>query len=241
MDRRESNKYAMYKAVISHFEVNTAEIDTFPALKISYGDFKSSVENIEKLNTQHQTVSKGATSEKNSFRDELIEELDTICSGLFSFSKKKKDLKTKEIVDVTRSELANMKDNILLDKAKVVIDIIDSNVSELGNYDFTPEKIENIKAITTFFETSKDGKGLKVNSAVVARVDLNKEFEKTDEILEDDLDRLIKQRKKSNPDFYNGYIQARNIKDLGGGKHSDSSDENPSKDQPDTVTTTVQQ
>jgi hypothetical protein len=239
MDRKESNKYSMYKAVISFFYVNAAELDTFQALKNAFEEFKCNVEIIGKLNTQHQTVAKGATSTKNSFRDELVDELDTMCSSLYSFSKKKKDLKTKEIVDITKSELANLKDNLLLDKAEVVIGIIDANFSELGGYDFTYEKIAAIKETLKSFETAKDGKGVKANSAVVARVDLSKEFARTDEILADDLDNLIKQRKKSNPDFYTGYIQARNIKDLGGGKHGDSSDEKPSKDQPQNATTAV--
>ena len=97
-------------------------------------------------------------------------------------------------------------------KTKNMIDLLEANVAEMGDYGFTQEQIDDAKLS---FGTYQDRRGKPRSYQIASRIattsidDLMKEAT----VVLEKLDRVMKRFKRSNTTFYSGYVAARTIVD----------------------------
>ena len=223
MTKRERNKYLMIKLVQGVIKEFTPLVQAGPALLRCISDLNTRVINIDNLESEYQTVSKGTTAYKNTIREKLEEELDTMCNVLSSYSKEIDNMQISAIVDLTESEIADLRDSVLSEKAKEINKFLVDHATPLLEYDVSPESATEFQGLIKEYDNSLEKHDNKANASVVARGHLKKAFSAVDEILKERLDKQMKTNIKKNPLFYNSYIQARLVKNLGV-RHDDTTD-----------------
>ena len=214
MTKTERNRYLMLKAVQTVLKEYSAALQTIPAYLRFCEKLDKQIAVIDQYETEYKTVAKGTTAAKNSDRDKLEDELDTLSGCISSYADESGDLHIGAVV-MNEREIGKLRDSALTEKAKEVKQILDEQATALKDYGITPESSVAFGQLILNYEKSLETKGSKTNSSVVARGNLKEAFAAADKILTNNIDNIIKQCSKQNPKFYNLYQQARIVKDLG--------------------------
>ena len=215
MTKTEMNRLTMFRAARAVMNTFVDFIQTIPALKTGNDKFSTALGNLESIYSDHQTIAKGTVAEKHHLKSHLAQETDTMCGSLFVYGKKTGDSQLTEITDVTESELGGMRDNILLEKAKTISKTLISLQANLLDYSISEQAVTAFQNLVAEYDKSLNKKDSKGTASVAAREKLTQAFLDVDKVLKEDIDKIIKQARNPNPDFYNQYQQARVIKYYG--------------------------
>lgn len=215
MDKQESNKFYMYRAVLTVTSEFASEVQNVPALATCVNDFTNSVKTIEKQDQVYQNAAKGATAAKHKIADELIEQTMILGNPLHVYGIENGNNNLAEIASVTESALKRLRESALLQKGKAIIEQLEPLQNNLSAYGIKQELISRYNETITAYDKAMNHKDSKHIETVSAREALHGAFNTTDNILNQKLDKLMEIMKINNKEFYNRYQQARVIKDLG--------------------------
>lgn len=215
MTKTENNRFSMYKAVYAKVQEHKEVIQAIPALAEATQALGSHIAEIETLDNIYKNAPAGSTSKKAQSREDLIEETDTMCSALCTFGKKSGNHNLMERMDKTESDIAKLRGNDLSSFGKQVVQDLQANAASLVAYGITPEEITEYSEMVNSFDSSAEEKDNQNSTAKVARENLSKKFSEVTDFLDTGMDKVIKKIRKSNPEVYNEYWEARAIKDLG--------------------------
>lgn len=214
MNRREENRFSMFLATDGILGKNQGTVDSKLALARNVNDFRSCITEIKEQDGTYQTISKGATAVKHSAEDSLIENIVAIAGVLYVYGKEVDNKMILETCALTESRLKRMRDTEIAQTADMVISLLDEHVTLLVDYDLTQKTIDELIDYKVAFENALQNKEVKFSESKDARAQLNNSFQKGSAILKN-IDKLIELVRKSEPDFYNQYHNARMIIDLG--------------------------
>jgi hypothetical protein len=108
-----------------------------------------------------------------------------------------------------------MRDTDLVSKATAIHATATEVISSLADFGITAATLTDLSSQISAFDASLGAREGGVAERSAARIALAELFDKADETLKKDLDKLIELVKKDAPQFYNAYYGARVIKDLG--------------------------
>jgi hypothetical protein len=205
----------MYKAVYAKAQEHSEIFQAIPVLAESVQTLGNHITEIETLNNVYKTAPAGSTAKKAQSKEDLVEEIDTMCSALCAFGKKSGNLNLRERMDKTESDIAKLRSNDLSSFAKDVVKDLRDNAASLVDYGITSDEITRFEEMSNSYDASAEGKGNQGATSKVAREDLSKKFGEVTKFLEEVMDKVVKMIRKTNPAVYNEYLQARTIKDLG--------------------------
>ena len=198
-----------------------------PALATAKGDIETLVQQIKDKGRDKREATAGKTEKKQQAEDAMILALVKVASSLYSFARRTKKSEVAAIADVTESQLRKIRDTELASMATSIHTSALANVAALADYGVTPAVLTDLQTKTAAFSTPACRNALRRagtalgdrESSVAERVGagaaLGDLFDQMDELLKDELDRLIETVRESERDFYNEYFAARVIKDIG--------------------------
>lgn len=216
MRDREINLLKTFQRIDAEFDSSITIVNTLQALAAKHSELKTKIELIIQADTVVISPNKGKTAAKNSVKSEAIELCITAVGALFSYASDKQNVQLKEESDISGWKLKQLRDIQLPIKIQAIITLMTPYINELKNYGFTNADLENLTNKLNELQAKHDAKNLGIGSKSAARKTLDKLFIETNELLEV-IDRLMLKFKKSEVDFYNRYMSARNVEDLGGG------------------------
>jgi hypothetical protein len=214
MQKREQNRFNMFKNVIGLLEQETTYRETNSVLNQSFNNFKAEVAEIENLDQEFQKKKASAIEEKNKLEDNLIENLDMYLAALKIHADLNSDLElTKLTNQYTKTDIANMRELDLLASASNIISAVNQRAEELANYGLTTEIITQINQDFESFKAIIDNSELNDSDRKTVRSKLSEKFDSANDILANKLDLLMKIVKVNNADLFNRYESARVIFD----------------------------
>jgi hypothetical protein len=216
MNKYQSNKYSMYRAVNEVLKNNESLFSGIKRFKESEKEFEKCFDNIEKISAVNKTVSKGLVINKENAGYELADSLLKVGGVLYiaAIDMKKENLKS--IAKVNGSELKRMRINDFILKSKDILNYSKSNIDSLKKiHEGIESEINELEIKLNIYESILKTKEHKTVERISSKIILKEEFKKTDYILKNELDKLIELVKTSSIDFYQQYKAARVIKDLG--------------------------
>ncbi|MBE0538477.1 MAG: hypothetical protein IH620_02095 [Ignavibacterium sp.] len=215
MNDRQENKFTMYEAVADLLDANTAKTSSMTAFATAFTSFKDVMTSISEKNIQKGSVTAGKTTLKNEQQLDLIEEAVPIAAALFALGSATNDPHIKEIANVKKGTLMNLRDTELIDKITLIKDTADANSAGLVAYGVDVAAISSLDAKITSYNTALGGKESSFATKNAAGQILSGLFDQADAILKDQLDRMMEMFKPTDEQFYLEYKSAREIKDLG--------------------------
>lgn len=218
MNKNQENKLTMYEAVSTLLKDNAAIVSSVVAMQSAATTLASSIQRIKDKGQEKTTVTAGKTQTKREAEDALVLAALEIAAALFAYARRTKNNELKEIADVTETKLRRMRDTELGAKAKTIHQRANAEVANLGDYSVTAEKLAELQTLITDYIVATGQRESSVAERSGATQALAALFDETDELLYDDLDRLMETVRSTETDFYNEYFAARVIKDIGLGK-----------------------
>lgn len=216
LDRQE-NKLTMFEAVISLLDANTAKTAVVAAFAATYNMFKNFVTEIKAKDVEKSGATTGKTSTKNADKEALISAVMLVGSAISALGAATNNNQLKEGGKVTRSELNDIRDTLLVTKAQGVHDLTNGNAAALAPYGITVAVITDLNTKITNYNNSLGARESSVAQQVGATTQVKSLFKKADKQLTEQIDLIMESFAGSDPQFYDEYKQARVIYDLGGG------------------------
>jgi hypothetical protein len=211
----QENKLSAYQALKIIFGNFAAVFENFADFKAYVTLFLANIDDILNLSALQERDNKGVALNKDSVANSLIEIAKKVRSAAVAHAIFTNDLKLRDKIDYTDSELNNCRDNILADRAKVIYDIALPLKTHLTRLNITEADITAVNTVRLQYL----GVIAEPRAAIVetksATASLARKFRETDKLLRNEIDPTIRIFENTNFDFFEQYKNARIIVDLG--------------------------
>lgn len=215
MTSEQNSKYTMYRSTVELLEKNTAKTAALPAFGVSFGKFDSLVDQIGDKEKERVTKTPGKVNLRDEAEDALVLGTLIVASALTAYASSTGNSQLKGAVKISESQLRYVRTIDQLNMAKVVLDLATANLAALGPFGVTQTVLDDLKARTAAYDAATKQVSSGMAERVGARTAVSDLFIQADQVLKDELDRMMHFFRVSAPEFYNDYRAVRVIKDVG--------------------------
>jgi hypothetical protein len=212
MTKRQHNWTQMLATVLVLLEENVAKFTELPAILTEMTrlrEIKAKIEEALKLQTNATAGTSDATAEA---KEALLELLHIIRYSLNSLARKTGKAQLRAIVNHTPSQLRHLRISTLLTVAGTVLEEAIPVLSELAVYGVNVETTDSLKvAIEQFSECSTIGSN-SVSKRVGAGASIEDLIDEANDILTEDVDKLLDRFRVTDVSFFNSYNSARKVR-----------------------------
>jgi hypothetical protein len=181
-------------------------------------EYKGILGQIRTTSADRSVTTTGLTKTKSEKRAWMIEKTVELASLGFVYAERQKDQTLKAMFNYTKSDLVNLADNAVVDQCTAIYNQLNKLSPSLSPYGITATDLEEWHASICSFKNTIGEKGSTKGTRSANTQRQNMLFKQANSLLKNQLDKLMVRYKKTNPDFYNAYVSARVVADLGGGK-----------------------
>ncbi len=200
----------------------------FPVVSEFLGVLQTNKAEIKKTSKELKNARIGRVAEKNSKLLTAINMVLPVKGLLVSAANKAGDLVLLAKVKVSPSELkSKMREDECLEKLQVIMDEARTHPEAMTSGNITPEKLDIVQAAVDGVEVAKGSVSTGSTSAAALVQKEEELVKKTTKYLKDEGDELMLAVMADHADFYNEYVAAREIKDLGGSQKQPADEDTP--------------
>jgi len=215
MTKRQFNKRTMYQSVLGLVETNNTSASSFQGIAESVQSFKDVVLAIESKDVEVQFASTGKAIARREAQNKLMAILVPVQAAVYAFAEAQKDGQLKAKASTAPSRLFLMRDVKLADVASGVLTLARENAQNLADHGVGAESIDRLEASIEGFKKAieKAESGAAVRKA--ARKSAEELIAEADAILSEKIDKYAELLREGDPQFYDGYFEARMVKNAG--------------------------
>lgn len=215
MENRIENLLRMFNAVLQYLKQNPAAWPENEPVGVVLEEMAIRVGQVESTRQMVDTDQSGVTREKTAFKAELTEATLALASVIYAMAVRTNNLLLQGKTNLRESDLTRLSEAGLATVAKNVLDLANENLDQLAPYQVTAETVANQETILKNYKDSLAIPRATVAERKAANEKIKTLVKQTSQLLDSQLDRLMMPYKKTNPDFYHGYKNARKIVDYG--------------------------
>lgn len=215
MNKVQENKRTMYIVTQSYCRDNKTIWENYMPFNKSFGIFESIIEEIDQYAGIQIVPTIGAAQDKQEDRDVLEQKMVKLFKVISGYAAITGDQTMKESVNYTASFLKRQRDTIIVNIAINLAQIINNNIVALSEYNITTAMLEDLQTSVTQFKNIISIPRNKLVNRKGATQKLVALFKAADEVLKEQLDKLIANFEHTYPSFVQGYQNSRMIIDLG--------------------------
>ncbi|MFN8281601.1 MAG: carboxypeptidase-like regulatory domain-containing protein [Chitinophagales bacterium] len=215
MRKRIENQITMLRTVATVCNINIALISANAGLNSIYLQFIAMLNALMPVAQAQILNRKGVAMNKKDAREKLalaVEEAQGIIMAHFN-SVNDHDIFTAANVSLTK--LRSMRDMKMLIHTQNIIDLLNEHQLVLTPFGVDAAYINNLQALFTIFDDIVSRPTVASNIRKAATADLEARIKLISVFLNNDLDKAMLVLKRTQPEFYKTYVNARNIIDNG--------------------------
>ncbi len=175
----------------------------------------SKISLIQTTENRQQRTTEGVSNDKKQKKGQVIEKALIVAGGIMSFANDTDNNTLFELVNFSQSELERLNDTLLLDRATLILNAGNDHAADILPLGVTAAILGELQTLITEYEIAVVGPRDLILDKKTATEQLVVLFADTDDLLKNNLDRLMLQFKTSNDDFFRKYFNGREVLDLG--------------------------
>ncbi len=214
MTKSEENQLTMIESTTSLLDANVDKL-TSPALRNAVTNLDAKLLKVKEKLRETMIATAGKTATKASAEDNLVSELMVVSKALLAYGYIAEDMEIIEKSELTESRLRHMRDTELVAKARTVEELAEENLAQLADFGITAETLASLTAKVDAFEKALGDRESSVARRKGSRSSFYDYLDQAKNVLQNVIDNLMEPFKKSDPQFYNAYMEARVVKDIG--------------------------
>jgi len=212
MNSDQTNRVTMYKTTIAVLDEHNAVWNSMAMFATAVTALKAKVSAIDAA-AQKQEMPTGATQDKAEARDALENVLFLMCEALGVLAHAGNDRDLLALTDITRSAIDKLDSEALSNRATLVLAEAQAKESDLAAVHVTQANIDELAEALQNYNEVKAGPRQATVSRVVQTESLSSLFREANDILRNQIDRLVNLFSRSDPQFVSSYQAARVIVD----------------------------
>lgn len=212
MDKREESKIESVKDITGLIEQKKQELANLPAVLEIQQELNALVADAQSRQGVIADSTTGKTGAKNLKRQAVTDEALLVAGAVYNYGIDNKDKEAEEIGSISASDFRNMREADVNVKALNIFDVGVKLGEKLNKYGVSTTELKQLKHSIDDYDVKKIEKGAGQVNRSTARDTMDVVFEKINIQLEK-LDKLMARFENKNPELFNAYTNARNIKD----------------------------
>jgi hypothetical protein len=212
MNTELTNRDNMFKTVTAVLDDHNSIWNSMAPFATAVTAFKDKVAAID-ATAQRQETPTGSAKDKENARNALEDVLFLMCEALGVLAHSSGDQDLLALTDVTRSGLDKMDAEALSNRATSVLAQANGKKTELATLQVTQANIDELSQALTDFNEAKAGPRQATAERSAQTDALPGLFREANDILRNQIDRMMSLFSRSNPDFVAAYKSARVIVD----------------------------
>ena len=244
MNANQESKLTMYRATEKHCDDNPAIVGSIAAFQTSLANFKLKIAAIISTEQLVSAPIAGVSVDKYVSKQALRDLTADIASLIYAFASVTGNNTLREQVNFRSSTLAKERDDQLSPICQNIHDLGVANLDNLKDYGLTSAAITTLQTAINTFSSATPRPRTAQTERKIQRASFVDTFRETDNILKQQMDRMVIAFKPANPDFVKAYFSNRAIIDPASiatkivGLVTGAADEKPIKDAAVTATGT---
>jgi hypothetical protein len=206
----------MFSTVSAYMNINQPLWTALKAVSDTVDDLNDGITDINNSAGKQQTPTTGAADAKAQVRHDYEEQILVIASQISALAEVKGDANLAAQVELTLSSLDKLSDDGLEETGTRVSALATNNLAALVDYGIVQADITALNTFTSQFHTAKTAPRTALADRASQTATLPDKITEVTSLLRNRLDKLMMKFKKSNAEFYAGYLSARVIVDRGG-------------------------
>ncbi len=219
MNKRQNDKMLMHYTTQNACERQIDTINSRPALKSAFEDFCHRQARIKELVRIQDMRTDGITHDKALIQEAMAEATLEIANGICCYAETMNKMELLGKARLTMYDIMSPRDFISLQRCVTIRNLTEEHLIPLGDYEITSSDLDDLSAKIALFENTivkpRDIRAMKKASTA----ELKMLFREVDRILKFRMDRMVRRLRRSHPQFYRDYFNARMIIDTGN-RHS---------------------
>lgn len=212
MNKRQENRLSMYLAVQTYMNNKQTEWEGLPILVSQKADLDTLITGIQETRRIQETDITGITRDKENKSDALGDKVVEVASSLGGYALINGDTKLQSEVYITPAHFDLLNDTGKITFSELVKQKAVEYLSELTDFNTTQEDIDELQSLLNAYSKVVQSPREAMSDASAATVKLEKLMYDVNKKLEI-LDKLVYTLQTANPDFVQGYKNARIIVD----------------------------
>jgi hypothetical protein len=217
------NKLRMFKAVWQVLTTFRPVWETNVGFTEVTADLDGLLGDIDEARGQAGTNNSGITEDKNIMRDDLTDAIMELSGPFATMATRAGNNELKARVVFTDSGLDGLTEEELAKTGTSIAQLAVQHRDGLARYGVTPDEVASLMELATRYSAKIAEPREKTSLRVAAGDKLTVLFKETTQLLKDQLDGMVDKYRRTNPDFWNAYFNARKIVDYGI-RHEDDED-----------------
>jgi hypothetical protein len=210
MTNKNESKYVMYLANEVYLDQNAVITNKLPDYLPLYAKYKANILQMQVLRGKKESDTSGIKTSKEQLKTDLIDSTLDISRKAEAYASLNNNAILAKEVHYSATDLIKVGDAKLKDRALLIYEKANANLSVLINYGVTAELLASLKTLIGQFNTSIPTMRLGKSGQKQTSDQLNQLFKENDEILAK-IDLLIEILHISEPVFYKGYKDIRRV------------------------------
>ena len=211
MNKKQVAKLNMSIAVKKLCDKNQDIIDTVPAFADVFLEFSKMLENLISNATETTKKIQGITEEKRFAKTELARQTVSIASVLFVYAIKNSNLILKDAARLSMSLLKKLPDNELPMVCNNFAKVAKENLAEATSFGLTQAKINVLEGMIKDYTVSVPDPRMAISQRKTYNKNVEAAIKQINNILSNQMDRLIINLQEENPDFVSNYFSDRMV------------------------------
>lgn len=213
MNTKQDAKLAMYRTVEKQCDENPAIVGSVPAFQNAVALFKSKIAEIIAAVRLSDVQLSGVAVDKTARKQNLAAKAADIAGIIFAFASATKNPILKQEVRFNLSKLLKTRDDLLAPRCQNIHDKGHENRAALGDYGIEAEHLAELQTLIDDYSAVTPKTRTAVSQRKVLNANLRQLFKDADEILKEQMDKLVVNFRSSHPDFVAQYESNRIIID----------------------------
>jgi hypothetical protein len=225
MDKREESVLSTITRLRTTVSQNQTSVNSIPALRDGFEELFLIGDDLTlKVGLQNANI-KGFTKEKKEVKLLLTEETMIVAGAVYNYALKVENTALATEMNITASGVFKLKDEIIVPIVTKVYDAAKLYLTDLADFGMNQAKLNAYKAIIDDFAAKRQIPKAEISVKHSQTAAIDNLCEKAKFILDEKLDKLMLQLKKSDPEFYDTYLSARKIEKTGSKKQKNKAEE----------------
>jgi hypothetical protein len=220
MTRKLLNRNGMGETVSAYMDKNKIVWGSNLAIVKTVSDLNSSLGGVSQKMQEQEKPILGEAEMKALIRHDFEDEILRVAGQLSALAAEKGDAVLAAQVEFTLPQLDKLDGDVLEETGKRVSGLGTVHLASLADYGITQIDLTALDGLTTQFHGAKTAPRTAVAGRSGQTKTLLPAVKGTTSILRNRLDKQLLMFKKTNPEFYAGYLSARVVVDRGGGPSS---------------------
>jgi hypothetical protein len=215
MLKRQHNKLRMYLNTQKVLDDNSALFSSTPAVAAIRNNFSGKIQAILSASGSQQSLTTGIATDKKALKHKLAASATVVVGIVHAYAVVSHDYQLMAEVDFSRNQLFKKRDVVLPQICRLIYDRAHANFAALSGYGLKLLHLSSLQNDIDRFETGSSAPRVALVNKQAITKSIALAFREADKLLKFQIDMMMMRLKTTQPEFYNTYKAAREIKMFG--------------------------